>query len=145
MWRFLNYLFVFLGAVFLLLILAGTYFFVADPYNIKPFIFDTVVEVVPNSNAVKQSEVVENIAPNQASTQTSKTSEIESTSTKINLSSNQSELLESLGIDANQVPKNFTEEQIICFEKILGVSRVGEIKAGSAPTVVELFKAKECL
>ena len=61
------------------------------------------------------------------------------------LSPAQEKALRTIGIDPTSIPSSFTPEQEACFVRILGESRVAEIKAGSTPTPAEYFQAKSCL
>ncbi len=122
---FLNIFFVVLGVIFFIIILFGIYFYVADPLNLKPLLF--------GSDATGNSS-------NGESDVTSKDSGGPSF-----LSDSQQEALEIIGINPNNIPSEFTAEQTTCFEKILGVARVAEIKAGEAPTMIEYIRAKDCM
>lgn len=125
--KFFNIFFVTLGVIFFFIILAGIYFFIADPFNIKPFIFnnDQTKEIFTPSPAAENAEMTTDENPN--------------------LSPTQEKALETIGIEAEAIPSSFTTEQIACFENILGKERVVEIKAGDTPTATEFYKAKECM
>ena len=117
--KFLNIFFVTLGVIFFILILAGSYFFVTDPLNLKPILFGSDEKAV--------SEVGKEVDKNPM------------------LNEKQEKALETFGIDPADVPSEITPEQEACFESILGEERVDEIKAGDSPTATEYFKARNCM
>lgn len=125
--KILNLFFVVLGVIFLIIILAGTYFYITDPLNLKPIIFGTDN---PNSDLEVKVETKAEVAPLNKNP---------------GLNEAQEKALESVGVDPVNVPTQFTPEQISCFESILGVERVAEIKSGATPTAMEYFKAKDCI
>lgn len=112
------------------------YFIVADPYNIRPLISS----MYQNSNIEKEQTT----SSVQGDVQKGTTKE-ESEVTNSTVSTIQAQALESIGMDASNVPAKFTPEQTNCFVSILGQARVEEIKAGDTPTAAEFFKAKACL
>jgi len=120
--KFLNIFFVTLGIIFFILILMGTYFYVTDPLNLKPLIFN------------QDSEVVESAG--------GETGEVDKHPL---LSEAQEKTLETFGIDPADVPSEITPEQETCFEDKLGSVRVEEIKSGDSPTAAEYFKARDCI
>lgn len=137
--KFLSIFFTVLGVIFFLILLFIAYLFIFDPFNIKPFIF--------NSNETKISVVKDNndsdsMASSSIENDEEKTVEVEATS---NLSPAQSKALEVVGINPDSVPQSFTTEQLTCFEALLGKERVEEIKAGGTPTIGEFYTAKGCI
>jgi len=120
--KFLNIFFVTLGVIFLILILAGAYFFVTDPLDLKPVFFgsdpESVSEVSDPGTQVDKNPV---------------------------LNASQEKALETFGIDPADVPTEITPEQEACFESRIGEERVAEIKAGDSPTATEYFKARDCI
>lgn len=118
--RVLTIFFVTLGVIFFVLILAGVYFYMADPLNLKPVFF-------PSASDTEQVQSVES---------TNATDSV--------LSAEQEQALETFGIDPASVPSDISPEQEACFEATLGEERVAEIKAGAAPTPTEFFRAKDC-
>lgn len=64
---------------------------------------------------------------------------------KIMINTSQEKALQSIGIDPATIPSKITPEQEVCGIKILGETRAGEIKAGSAPTASEMFSLKGCM
>jgi hypothetical protein len=135
--KFFTIFFIILGVVFFLILMAIAYLFIADPFNIKPFIFNTA-----GSSAVVEEVRDNGTTANEASdTEASAITETKST----NLSPAQAGALEAVGIDPATVPQSFTPAQLTCFETILGAKRVGEIKAGATPTIPEFYAAKGCI
>jgi hypothetical protein len=120
--KFLNIFFVTLGVIFFILILAGAYFFVTDPLNLKPILFgsdsETVSEVSGSGTQVDKNPV---------------------------LNDSQEKALETFGIDPSSLPSEITPEQEKCFENAIGKTRVTEIKNGDSPSALEFFKAKDCI
>lgn len=119
--KFFNIFFVTLGVIFFILILAGVYFFITDPLNLKPIIFGSDSEVVTED--VGGTVVDKNPILNEK----------------------QEKALETFGIDPASIPSSITPEQESCFVEILGQTRVNEIKAGDSPTATEYFKARDCI
>ncbi len=56
----------------------------------------------------------------------------------------QAKALQSVGVDPASVPASFTPEQIACFESVLGIERVAQIKGGAVPTFAEFTKSSAC-
>ncbi|MAZ29875.1 hypothetical protein CL655_01190 [bacterium] len=124
--KFLNIFFVTLGVIFFCLILLGLYFFIADPLNLKPLLF--------NSDATEQTEK-----------STSINLETSSVDKHPALSDTQEKTLETFGIDPTTLPTEITTEQEQCFKNAVGAARVEEIKNGDTPTAIEVFRGKDCL
>lgn len=138
--KFFNIFFVTLGIIFFIIILIGTYLFVADPFGLKPMLFKENVEKVgksENSTTPSTGDSVENGAVPPGEESSDKDQSV--------FSEKQEKALEVIGIDPNSIPTEFTGEQIACFESILGGARVAEIKAGDSPTPMEYLKAKDCV
>lgn len=133
--KFFTYLFVFMGVLFLLQLIALGYFYVVDPLNIKPFIFDNEkkAEVTSIKNSQNDTEVQ---AEAQAGMEALPVS---------NLSPAQERALNLVGIEPEAIPQSFTEEQLGCFIGVLGEARVNEIKAGAIPTMSEYYQGKDCI
>jgi hypothetical protein len=113
--KFFNILFVVLGIIFSVLILIGVYFYITDPLNLKPLIFNT---------ESKSTETKDNHSL---------------------LSESQEKALKTFGIDPADIPSEITVEQESCFEAKLGAERVAEIKAGDSPSATEYIKARDCI
>lgn len=122
-----THLFVALGVIFLIIIIAGTIFIIADPYNLKPLIFGS-----PATGNFSNSKAT------QANDSTSDSGEF-------SLSDTQKQALVSFGIDPTVVPSSISTEQENCFVSVLGEARVNEIKNGAVPNAVEFMKAKACI
>ncbi len=133
-------IFVTLGIIFLVLIFIGAYFFIVDPYDLKPLLFGSdPVKTIPQDTTKTPT------------TTTTATGTSEDTSPTIQasggfeLSEAQKQALISFGIDPTTVPTSINTEQEACFTGALGVSRVAEIKAGAVPNALEFLKAKSCI
>jgi hypothetical protein len=108
----------FLAVVGTLTIIAGTYLYIADPFGLKPLLMGSRSTTSSgNSNS----------------------------STNPLLTPNQAAALQKLGVDPSKLPTQITPAMEACFTTTLGQTRVNEIKAGAAPTPLDLFKAKSCL
>lgn len=118
--KILNIVFVTLGIIFLILILIGAYFFIADPLNLKPLLFGEKAEVTGTKTTGTDSNTIQ-------------------------LSATQEKALETFGINPDQVPTEISAEQRVCFEAALGEARVVEIMAGATPSALDYFKAKDCI
>lgn len=120
--RFLNIFFVTLGVVFFIVIIIAGYFFITDPLNLKPLIFDT-----DPATSEHVSEPASEVDKHPLLTET------------------QEKTLETFGINVSDVPSEITPEQERCFETAIGKARVTEIKNGDSPSALEFFKAKDCI
>jgi hypothetical protein len=126
--------FVVLGVIFFFILVGIGYFVIADPLNLRPIIMGMY-------EADKSQET------NDASTtdNQTETEDAPATSNNTGVSDSQAQALESVGIDPQTVPAQFTDEQQKCFVGILGQERVDAIVAGDTPTPTEFYKAKSCL
>lgn len=53
--------------------------------------------------------------------------------------------LENLGVNIEQLPTSITPGMEACFVEKLGEARANEIAKGDTPSIIEFFKAKECI
>jgi len=134
--KILTQIFVALGVIFLILILIGVYFFVTDPFNLKPLLFGTV----PVKTQTQNTPVVETtaITPDTPAVATTPAGGFQ-------LSNAQKQALTAFGIDPATVPSSINPKQETCFISVLGQARVTEIKAGAVPNALEFLKAKSCI
>lgn len=130
--KFFSAFFMTLGVIFFILILCGVYVYLADPFNVRSLFTGSTVTVATTTESGK--EVVPVTTESAAVTDKHPA-----------LSSEQETALESLGVDPASIPRSVSPEQEACFEQVLGVTRVAEIKAGSVPSVVEVLSARDCL
>lgn len=126
--KFLTIFFVTLGVIFFGILCLVAYLWFADPFGLRPLFTSTagMAEVV--------SETVEPEEPTATSVDKNP-----------NLTPAQEDALTLIGIDPAGLPSEVSQDQYSCFVRVLGEARVLEIKAGEAPTPIEIFKAKECL
>lgn len=117
--KFLNIFFVVLGVIFFILLVLATYFFITDPFNLKPLVFDS-----SDSEYISSKETIDK---------------------NLLISDTQEKLLETVGVDPADLPTEITPTMHECFVGILGAERVFEIEQGSSPTPTEFFKTKHCL
>lgn len=108
------------GVIFVLLMLAGIYFYVADPMGFKPMIFGTKSTELQGDNS-------------------------NTTASGFQLSEAQKQALVAAGIDSSKVPTSVSAAQETCFAAALGNAKVAEIKAGAVPSAMEFLKAKSCI
>jgi len=130
--------FVALGVIFFILLVIVIYFFIKDPYNLRPILMPVISEMIfPNSSSSDDLKTISNNTPEYT------------TSLKVNgsssLTSDQANALKAIGVDPNSLPTTITPEQEECFVKIFGQTRVNEIKAGDTPTATEFIKGTSCL
>jgi len=143
--KFLTVFFVTLGVIFFVLILFATYFYIADPLNLKPLLFGntavTTMENVEPSNIRTPSPESES-ASEPVPADSSDRATIDSNPL---LNETQEQTLQTFGIDPAGLPSEITLAQEACFADVLGADRVAEIVAGDSPSVSEFFQARECL
>ncbi|MFA5124786.1 MAG: hypothetical protein WC473_03105 [Patescibacteria group bacterium] len=117
--KIINVFFTVLGVIFFILLLAGIYFWIADPLNIKPLIFpsqitaDNAVNKTPSSNPLLTQEQIAG--------------------------------LKKLGIDTSKIPTSISSTMEACLTAKLGATRTNEIKQGSIITAIDLYQAQSCL
>ncbi len=121
--KILQIFFIILGVIFFILILAGTYLYVFDPFEIKPFIKGLSSQTSPASKQADTSAVDKNPLLTPAQEQT----------------------LEKIGIDPATLPTKITPAMEACFYDKLGDKRANEIKNGATPTATDYFAARSCL
>lgn len=121
--KFFNVFFVTLGVIFFIIILIGAYFFITDPLNLKPLLFNKDNSEKSESSGTFGDSLDKNPLLNES----------------------QEKSLEAIGIDPANIPSEITPEQETCFVEIFGQVRVNEIKAGDSPTATEIIKARSCL
>jgi len=109
-----------LGVIFFMLLLAGTYFLLVDPLNLKPLLFE---EPTKDGGTLGDAQMDKNPL----------------------LTEGQEQALETIGVDPAALPTSITPSMEVCFVEVLGEKRVGEIKGGDTPTPVEFFTARDCI
>ena len=120
--KILKFIFITLGIIFAILITAIILFVVFDPFGLMP-VLSGLITNNPNSP---------------------------SANTELNdkhplLNESQEKLLETIGVDVENLPTEITPEMEACFTETLGAERVKEIMEGATPNPFDLFKAKGCL
>ncbi len=155
--KFFTVFFVVLGVIFSIILIAGAYFYVTDPYNLKPLFFGTPSsesssfesKKTSSSSDSSDSSKTSDSSDSSGSSQTTKSSgnsdSADSSTSSIILSPDQQQALENLGVDPSQIPSQITSEQEECFVGILGQVRVDQIKAGAQPTVSEFISGRNCM
>jgi len=129
--KIIKMFFIVLGVIFFTLLLSLTYFFITDPYNLRPTLMPIIGEMV---------------FPNTVSdTNTTDSETNTSSSNNSTLSPAQKQVLESIGVNPDSLPSTITPSQEVCFVGILGQARVNEVKGGVTLSAMEFFKASSCL
>ena len=120
--KILKIIFIALGTIFIILIIAITLFIVFDPFNLKPLLLNLLTNHqvnLPTSTGGSDKHPL--------------------------LNKEQEKLLETIGVDVENLPTKVTPEMEKCFTETLGAERVKEIMEGASPGPVDFFKAKGCL
>jgi len=116
-----------LGVLFFIIILGALYVWFADPFEIKPLL----------SSGVTIESVINTVSGN--------TVEIDNVDKNPLLNEEQEAILETLGVNPEDLPSEITPEMEECFTEKLGRTRTNEIIQGSSPTTGDFFKARSCL
>lgn len=117
--KFLHIFFITLGVIFFLLLIAGAYVYIADPFGIRPIIKSLTTP-----------------PPKESTTPAAKNNPL--------LTPAQNEALKSVGVDPSTLPSKITPEMERCFYAKLGATRANEIKNGAEPTMSDYFAARSC-
>lgn len=121
-----------LGVIFFVLIMAGIYLFVADPFQIKPIIKGFSEQAIPSKTEVTPAKVQNNI-------------DATAVTKKSILTPSQEQMLQKIGVDPATIPSTITPTMEKCFYEKLGTKRADEIKAGAQPTATDVFMARSCI
>lgn len=132
--KFLTVFFVALGVIFFVLLVLLAYVWFADPFEIRPLI-GTYRESPSELSATAETGET-SLAPSASTVPDDKNP---------NLTAAQANALEIIGVDVTALPTEITADQMTCFTRVLGATRVAAIEAGAAPTPIEILKAKECI
>ena len=116
MLKILKFIFITLGVIFITLVIAVILFFIFDPLNLKPLLFNSSTG---------------------AGGQTGDKNPL--------LNESQEKFLETVGVNVENLPSEITPEMQDCFTKTLGEERVKEIENGASPNPIDFFKARDCL
>ena len=126
MLRALKYFFLTLGVIFFFILCGLGYFWITDPFNLRP----VILEVINSGGLQNVSTAFEDAGV--------------SLDRNPALNTTQEAALRSIGIDPATVPTSITPEMKECFTDKLGVLRVNEIVKGAQPTAIEVIQTKEC-
>lgn len=142
--KYIKAFFFTLGVIFFLLLIGLAYLIIVDPYNVKPLL--TALQSRPQ---VEQSDTRDAPASSDGEVSGSGTATPTAEGTVLDapvpLTPAQAAALEVVGIDPASLPSSISPEQEACFIEKIGADRVEAIKAGAAPTPVEMWQARECL
>lgn len=118
-------------AVIGLVVVAGAaYLWFVDPLNLKPVLFPPAPAAATTSVPTTTTQVPTNGGKLPAQPQ---------------LTPQQQTAANSLGLDPNAVATLLNPTTEACAVAALGKARVDEIKAGAAPTAVDIYAARSCL
>ncbi len=137
----LTHIFVALGVLFVIQLIAIGYFVIADPYNLKPLLFGTGQTYTPSTNTV--SDTADTSEDTGAPESTTDVTTVPSGG--FTLTASQKAALQSVGIDPATVPSSISAEQEACFAGILGEGRVADIKGGAIPNAIEFARVQGCI
>ncbi len=112
------------AAIGVVVVAGGLYLWFADPLNLKPVLWPTPV-ANPSSRGPATSTERLPLAPQ--------------------LTPQQQTAANSLGLDANAVATLLNPTTEACAVAALGRARVDQIKAGAAPTAIDIYAARSCL
>ena len=127
--QILTYFFVTLGVIFFVLLCALAYLWFADPLEIRPLI--ATLSSAPEVQVRDAAPIVSKVP-------------VATDDAHPLLSDTQEAALEAIGINPENLPKEITPAMELCFVDTLGEVRVNEIKAGDAPTAIEVFTTRTC-
>lgn len=113
----------FLGGLFLLIIGLLVYLYMTDPWDIKKYFNNVPVADLLSGKAAPVSENYDHPL----------------------LTADQENTLRQIGIDPAKLPAEITPDMEKCLIEAVGADRAGEIVGGSAPSALEIFRAKACL
>jgi len=134
----LKIIFITLGVIFTIIIVAVAIFIIVDPFNLRPLLFNSQPDFKTNTETTGEVNAPENkSSDNTIKTQTNDKHPL--------LNEKQEKQLETIGIEVENLPTQITPEMEKCFLDTLGAERVKEITDGATPGPVDLFKARECL
>lgn len=153
MYTLIRGFFVTLGIIFFCGIVTGSYFIIADPYNIRPMVqllwkasHSSVTTVgQPTSDTPVTTDVTAHSSSSVVSESQSSSGAAEAEVVPaITVNAAQAEALKSIGLDPSFI-STITPAQESCFVTILGAARVASIKAGAVPSASEFFSVRSCL
>ena len=121
-----------LALVGLLVVAGAAYLWFVDPLHLKPILFPAPAGDVATATPSTAS-----------STQTAAGSR--GTTPTPQLTPQQQTAANYLGLDPNAVSALLNPTTEACAVAALGQARVNEIKAGAAPTAVDIYAARHCL
>ncbi len=114
----------------LVVVAAAAYLWFVDPLNLKPVLFPPAPAAANSPVPTTTTQV-----PTSGGRQPSQPQ----------LTPQQQAAASSLGLDANAVAMLLNPTTEACAVTALGRARVDQIKAGAAPTAVDIYAARSCL
>jgi len=124
--RFLLYFLAFLGALFVVLVIAVSVFIYRN---------QALLSLVPLPGGSDTSSVLPIV----------KNADVNAADKHPLLNDSQEALLENVGVDPAALPQRITPAMATCFETKLGKARTDEIKAGATPSMTDFLAAQSCL
>lgn len=111
------------------------YIWFKNPYGIKDILFPTSqgpTATTTSSDNITATQLLESATkPNG--------------NVKIQISDEQKEALNKIGIEPQNLPTEISKTMMDCFVEKLGQERAGQILAGATPNAIDLFKARSCV
>ena len=139
------------GVLFICLILAIVYLFIADPFNLKPMFSGVTIPAMSkpqvNNTETAATENDAQVPANESveSVEVVDTGAAPTDRVVFTLSAGQRQALINLGVSPDSIPTSLSFEQEQCFVNVLGQARVEEIKAGAIPGPIEFIRAQACI
>ena len=110
--------------------------FIFNPLNSRNKLIGSILNSYLSSS-------IEGYAPTKSSNTSSNT--VNSTDKHPLLNDSQEKTLENLGVNVSQLPTEITSGMQTCFSEKLGESRAQELISGTAPSAMDIIKARECI
>lgn len=117
--KILNVLFVVLGVIFAIIIFAAVWFYITDPLNLRP-----IIEPMFFGN----QQTLQNDAGDNSY-----------------LIGQQEQILNSIGVNFEDLPSQITPQMEACFVENLGMERIKYFESGGTPSITDFLKIKPCL
>jgi hypothetical protein len=141
-----------MGGLFMLELIAISYFVVVDPFHLRPLVLllwkqqtaeTSVPETFDNQTVTVGASSTPLLTKGSSTTVEGKVQTAPVPKTSVNDA--QADALKTVGINPETVVQSITPTQLDCFTSILGAGRVAEIKSGAVPTAAEFLRVSSCL
>jgi len=132
------------GVIFVCLLVASAYVFIADPFNLKQIFYPMAMPSLEKNSLENKQEPAFDEEPLKEANESGAVAPAPAR-ILFNLSAAQRQALINLGVSPDSIPTSLSYEQEQCFVGVLGEARVDEIKAGAIPGPLEFMRAKACI